>query len=404
MNKRFFKNYIQIIGENIVNNLITTYKCENKLGKVADVSIEDVKQAIKDGIIQNAIIKGNKIVWGTKAEIRFKLYKNYLNHYKILNKAPPMEFVVEGEDIILLHVRKDGDTITIPSFCTGFARPEKHRTAAFVGLSYTHIIIDNMPNSQIQLDYAFTAMKSKRLTVQIMHAQAVKSLVDTFAESRQLENLSIISDTPLQPLNMDGTFNYCKTLKNITANIDTSKVEQAEYMMSGNLFIQSLLDQIKPDFGSLKQAEGMFYMTVFRKRIALKDLNIKNVLKAEGMFEQTNFINGVNLNGLDLQSQENCITLFQNSRGIENVEIQKTGLNIGKAELNGMFSGQDIKSIVIKAGMLDNAISLYGMLGDCKNLEQVIIEKQNMSGKAMHTTASMFEGSDNITTKIVHIQ
>lgn len=69
-----------------------------------------------------------------------------------------------------------------------------------------------------------------------------------------------------------------------------------------------------------------------------------------------------------------------------------------------MFSGQDIKSIVIKAGMLDNAISLYGMLGDCKNLEQVTIEKQNMNDKAMYTTASMFEGSDNIITKIVHMQ
>lgn len=76
MNKRLFKNYIQIIGENIVNNRITTYKCENKLGKVADVSIEDAKQAIKDEIIQNAIIKGNKIIWGTKAENRFKHWKS----------------------------------------------------------------------------------------------------------------------------------------------------------------------------------------------------------------------------------------------------------------------------------------------------------------------------------------
>lgn len=400
-----YKNYIRIIGENTdEKGNITTYRCRNHLGVEADTTIEDTIKAINNGIIWNAVVNKRKnIVWAeTPDSLRLKLYRQYIRQYIFLNKSAPLTFEIIGNDIILVGVEQDGETLTIPNFCTGFGLQKKQYTQRFnmpnlfIGAHYKTIIIDNMPDTEFQMEGAFRNIDQQHMTIKIKHPECVKNIQQAFANACSLETVEFICNTPLQPESMDLTFSGCAKLRRISGNLDTSKTTRARYLFDGCAYMQEILENIKLDFQNLRVASNMFMCTIFSKHIDLRQFKFRRIETADYMFSNAKFKSGIDILGMNLKQQNSCCGIFQNTEGLNHVEISDKGLSVGDTDIEQAFYHQDVKSITIRANMINMVKQLERFAGYCEKLETVEMKEQHLKNLCHRGLWRTFERCRNL--------
>lgn len=396
-----YRNYIQIVGENTdENGNITTYKCRNWYGEIADICVEDVIKQIKVKVIQNASIENNKIVYNPNdINTRYEKYKNYLRKYRLINKEPPFKFNISATDdwISVEKFLEDGNQIKIPSFCTGFGYTFS-KGKAFKGTHYTRIIIDNGPEDAIDFRQCFVGIEQQEIEIVIRNPQNIVSMEEMFEGCKNLKRVRFTQDKPFRPVNIRRAFYNCVMLEEISGNIDMSRVVDASCAFYGCEKIQKILRTLKPDFRSVKDATQMFYYTIFEEPFRAADLNFRDLEGAALMFSRVLFNCGIDLRGFDLSKCKLAKTMFDYATGLKDVEIQETGMNIKAVNLEYMFSNQDIETLVIGENMLNTSSTVMYMASQCIKLRTVVIKEQHINSICAEHLNGMLQDCTQLET------
>lgn len=314
---------------------------------------------------------------------RLKAYRKYMNRYIFAKRKPPLEFqVFENNEIRLIGINEDGETITIPSFCTGFGNPGINPYTPFRGKNYTKVVILNTQDRQFNLERAFEGLDQRKIKIIIKDAQKVLNIDRAFYMCDSLKSIEIESNKTLKPLRMNMTFLACQELKKVVGNIDTSRAVTIQKIFQQCYNIQSILRTLRPDFRSVEIADEAFYMAQFAEQITLADLNFQKLTSTINMFACTNFKDGVDFKGFKLNNVKHSQQMFAGVMGIETLIVQEDDLDIsGMSNMQRMFEQQKISRVLIKNNMLNKATDLSCMFRQCQYLIQVTIWNQHIKHK-----------------------
>ncbi len=215
-------------------------------------------------------------------------------------------------------------------------------------------------------------------------------------------------------------FNDCKSLTSINlSSLDTSKVTDMSYMLSGCESLKSLrLSGF--DTRNVKDMSFMFCGCYSLESLTLDGFDTGNVTNMMGMFHLCEKLKRLDLSGFDTSSAENMVSMFSDCYALADINVSSfdtsnvtdmsdmflccgalKSLNVsnfdtGKVkEMNSMFDGcKSLKNLDLRKFDTGSAENMSLMFGGCESLTN--LDLRSFDTSKVKDMSFMFEGCKEI--------
>lgn len=357
-------------------------------------------------VLQASTPKRN--ISNTNSKSNHQLAKEYELKTKLIGQSNLVYELIDDDRVVLIRIedKKSTGKIVIPSFITDFKNSQWFgsgifRIGPFSYCRYSHIIIDNNPYIDLDIDYLFNRIQSENLKIEFSHPECIVSMIGTFYGCSNLKSLDLSNINTSRVRNMSKLFSKCKQLQELNlSNFDTSNVINMSDMFNGCESLQKL-NISSFNTPNLKSMTGMFSECKSLRSIDLTNFKTPLLESITGLFDECESLQNIKIPNLDTSKVEIMTGIFAHCKSLTHIDLSNFRTDNAKS-LEAMFSDCiSLQELDLSSFDTSNVTNMCYMFSECKSL--LNLDLSNFNTKRLVDTAYMFENCTSLANLYIKL-